>query len=109
MAQTAFIVTGVFVACGEDAGSVFLQQGIVTVDIERTVSPADSQVDSPMRVLLEVVIYGEDVEAEFPCSSFTSLRFKLYTSECRRPVKQQNNKTSLTLSRYCLAAGHRSA
>ena len=65
MAQTAFIVTGVFVACGEDAGSVFLQQGIVTVDIERTVSPADSQVDSPMRVLLEVVIYGEDVEAEF--------------------------------------------
>jgi hypothetical protein len=66
MAQTAFIVTGVFVACGEDAGSVFLQQGIVTVDIERTVSPADSQVDSPMRVLLEVVIYGEDVEAEFP-------------------------------------------
>ena len=64
MAQTAFIVTGVFVACGEDAGSVFLQQGIVTVDIERTVSPADSQVDSPMRVLLEVVIYGEDVEAD---------------------------------------------
>ena len=57
-----------FVACGEDAGSVFLQQGIVTVDIERTVSPADSQVDSPMRVLLEVVIYGEDVD----CLLYTS-------------------------------------
>ena len=34
MAQTAFIVTGVFVACGEDAGSVFLQQGIVTEGVE---------------------------------------------------------------------------
>ena len=66
MAQTAFIVTGVFVDCGEDAGSVFLQQGLVTVDIARTVSPAVSLDDSPTRVRLEVVIYGEDVEAEFP-------------------------------------------
>ena len=66
MAQTAFIVTGIFVACGEDAGSVFLQQGIVTVDIERTVSPAASPVDSPLRVLLEVVLYGEVFAAEFP-------------------------------------------
>ena len=36
---------------------------------------------------------------------FTSLLFRLRTSEYRRLVKQQNRKTSLTRSRYCLSFG----
>ena len=50
----------------EDAGTVLLEQGIIAIDAKRTVAPADSRIEAPMRILLEVMISAKQIEAEFP-------------------------------------------
>lgn len=46
-------------------------------------------------------LYRGDFYISVPDVAF----FRLCTSEYRSPVKQQNRKTSLTRSRYCLVSG----
>lgn len=72
-AAVAVVGSGVVVTFGqhrlsalEDGGPVLLQQGIVAVDAERAVTPAESDVEAPVRILLEVVGGGKEVETEFP-------------------------------------------
>ena len=50
----------------EDAGTVLLEQGIIAIDAERTVAPADSRIEAPMRILLEVMISAKQIEKITP-------------------------------------------
>lgn len=42
VAKPASAVCGGFIAGGEETFSIFFQQGVIAVDVERTVSPADT-------------------------------------------------------------------
>lgn len=75
MAQAAVTIVGSrgvaafvyhFSSTMENAYPILFDEGIVTIYTERTISPAESDIGSPVGILFKIVVCCENIETEFP-------------------------------------------